>query len=146
MTPLPLPTDNLYKFCAITGIVIIGFSIFYFDKIVRDLVDRREEIQLAIEKAKIEISGEESQAISTVASVGKDGQIHVTQTIRLQVLEIDDRKKKAAQLLSRETWTERGTIGSLIFGVMMSVFGFVKWWGIQRLQDKILRAEAAKYS
>lgn len=144
MTPLPLPTDNLYKFCAITGIVIIGFSIFYFDKVVRDLVDRREAIQLAIEKAKIEISGEESQAISTVASVGKDGQIHVTQTIRL--LEIDHRKKEAAQLLWRETWTERGAIGSLIFGVMMSVFGFVKWWGIQRLQDKILRAEAAKYS
>lgn len=149
MTPLPLPTDNLYKFCAITGIVIIGFSIFYFDKVVRELVDRREAIQLAIEKAKIEISGEERQItsgeepqISTAVSVGKDGKIHVTQTL---LIEIDQNKKKAERLLRRETWTERGAIGSLVFGVMISVFGFVKWWGIQRLQDKILRAEAAKY-
>jgi len=55
MTPLPtLPTDNLYKFCAISGLAIILVSGYASWSITNALFKLKNQQTLAIEKAALE--------------------------------------------------------------------------------------------
>src|SRR6266496_1217231 len=52
--PLPLPTDNLYKFYALTGLAIFLFSLYVGWQFSEDLHRRMNAASLAVNKAKIE--------------------------------------------------------------------------------------------
>ncbi len=55
MTPLPpLPTDNLYKFCALTGLAMILVSSYASWSITNQLFNLERQQELAVEKAIIE--------------------------------------------------------------------------------------------
>ena len=52
--PLPLPTDNLYKFCALTGVAMVLFSYYTAWRFSDDLLRRMNATSLASKKAQIE--------------------------------------------------------------------------------------------
>src|SRR5438094_4499421 len=51
---LPLPTDNLYKFYALTGVAIVLLTFYTVNRLSDDLLQRVNAASLAVEKAEIE--------------------------------------------------------------------------------------------
>jgi hypothetical protein len=54
MTPLPLPTDNLYKFCALSGLAMIAVSLYASWSITENLFKLQAQQALASAKADVE--------------------------------------------------------------------------------------------
>ncbi|MEA3189088.1 MAG: hypothetical protein QOD99_2918 [Chthoniobacter sp.] len=54
MNPIPLPTNNLYKFCAIAGITLILVSLYGSWKVTHELFTLENEQALALEKGRVE--------------------------------------------------------------------------------------------
>ena len=74
MNPLPsLPTDNLYKFCAISGLVIVIFVGYTTWQKWSDLRQRGEAIEAEAEAMKLSVGWwqtlerERSEALKTLA-------------------------------------------------------------------------------
>ena len=54
MNVLPPPTDNLYKFCAITGVLIILASVYFPFVLAEDLSSKVTSAEVSMDKAVIE--------------------------------------------------------------------------------------------
>lgn len=54
MNPLPLPTDNLYKFCALAGLALIFFSLWASWSATNQLFKLQGQQELANDRANIE--------------------------------------------------------------------------------------------
>ena len=173
MNPLPLPTDNLYKFCALTGVLLAAFCAYIAWTKSDDLVRRANDLQLAQEKVvieteylsakikRVEDAIENFKSQLTEEQSRKSGKVpipitsaefraHVDQLRDLlRDVQIKDAEKAA---LKREVNQASGRLhlilwfgwlGSIV-GVVMGIYGFSNWYAVQRLQDRLLESSVNK--
>jgi uncharacterized membrane protein len=153
MNPMPtfpnLPTDNLYKFFAISGlfIVILSVTIPYFQE--HDLAT--QAIQIQQDEA---ILSKELKYLQTEIDIAIDkGEILDLQNYvfeKLKALDIKvtelDTKKKLLQNLENEltNLSKYRTVGVSI-GVAILIIGFSLWYYcLQRYQDLIIKLQAVE--
>jgi hypothetical protein len=171
--PLPLPTDNLYKFYALTGVAIVLLTLYAVNRLTDDLLHRVNAATLAVDKAEIESDflkhrkdrikeiGNDAKAQLSGQATDTQGRVplHVSEEelekMIVQTEELDrDFHLKVAEVHSatREiTQAQRfltfvrivGTV-LVIVGVLLASHGFRKWKVIQQMQDKALARQFAE--
>lgn len=142
------PTDNLYKFLAISGIGIILTSVLYAQTFVYKLQDQVIELDGAFNELDYESTLLEKQ-ISVLESAAEPSEsdfrsaqaankkLHLKKIQIKTKFELLKAKRTQADELLRNSY-----IGSLV-GLLMSFFGFSSWYlKVQRYQDRVLATEA----
>jgi len=183
------PTDNLYKFCAIVGIILVVFNSYYnlemkietgneltkligeqkklliksknheenlieFKKILKNDLQNKsqltEEVKHHIKLAEqnklskeelIEISSKIDKSLndkeftkkidSINKIIKKEGQALEFEKIEIETKhELISRQETRTEIYSTYMWF------GIITGLILSVFGFVNWWKIQKEIDK----------
>lgn len=173
MNLLPsLPTDNLYKFCAISGIVIVMFVGYTTWQKWSELRQRGESIQAEADAVKLSVpwwqmlEKERSEALKDLAKNDPttptimlngdpiprdqfwkflDRREKDIETGRLKIVDTMASAKKTMSLeqeLNRMLWVADGTI---VFGLFLMGYGFWNWRTIQLKQDRVLEMELKKY-
>ena len=171
--PLP-PTDNLYKFMAITGTIILILITFFLIWLRVLLFEYKKENDLYISKISIDakvseikfkrenIDNDSNQYISEWLS-GFDNKEKALNSLNEIELNIMDRKKELENIPtddSAELMVERlNYVGwysifkvITIFGVFITVLGYALWWDKQQkimdqlavLNVKLKRQEVGK--
>ncbi len=116
---IPLPTDNLYKFFALFGLVILIFSLGATIYIVKEA--NVQLIDVAIQLDSANTKGLSDKTISII-----EGYREVI---------ISDREGFKDLL-----------VGLAIFGTALGLFGFSKWiTKIQPIQDELVALQVEKY-
>jgi hypothetical protein len=152
-SPTP-PTDNLYKFTALSGVVILGFSVFYPLSEMRTLAISQSDIlseQLSLNedlKRTIKEINERKELVGLVP-------IEKLQSDLNEMKKLLDKKRQEANLLKlkkeRLTVSQRfleiylalSVIGTIV-GLGLSCFGFFFWYKrVQIFQDMQIRREAS---
>jgi hypothetical protein len=159
MTPLPVPTDNLYKFCAITGVVLIVLSSYAAWQRFDELSKREIALEIAlkrndIDKAFVDIDAELAKSDLENSKLENDRN-NFEERSRLLKDKIakgfadtkagwKDAEQNVATakellLLNSElkvtAWV--GGVGCL-FGMIIGGYGFYNWRRLQLLQDSVL--------
>lgn len=173
MNLLPsLPTDNLYKFCAISGIVIVMFVGYTTWQKWSELRQKSESIQAEGDAEKLSVGWwqmlekERSEALKNLAKIDPttptimlngdpiprdqfwnflDRREKDIETGRGKIVDIMATLKKTMSLereLNQMLWVAGGFI---VFGLFLMVYGFWNWRTIQLKQDKLLEMELKKY-
>lgn len=155
------PTDNLYKFCAISGLIIFFFSFYYpFTKIQNIQLDTinlekeneifnidNEYLQRKIDTMKIQIEAAINENLDDLAYVQK------YPDHKNKIEEIDEniknqRKKqiyinKNVSIIKKNFfWLDvYNTLGIFppIVGVFIAIYGFAKWHKTQKMIDEKLK-------
>ncbi|MCG8016839.1 MAG: hypothetical protein JAY97_11535 [Candidatus Thiodiazotropha sp. 'RUGA'] len=167
-----LPTDNLYKFIALSGLIVMLFSIYILETKTSDLEDKVyateiEQAQLTIEikalqKKTVELNEIvnntinehnecSSQAIDQMVVRYSDAEIKkmindtedATLQINLKVAEKKITLKRQTQLINQ--LRDLLFLGRIYiwFGFLVSIFGFTLWYyRVQRPLDTKLRMGA----
>jgi hypothetical protein len=119
---VPLPTDNIYKFYALFGLLLLIFgvgSILYVTKSTNDLVFE-DGVELATLKA------------NTARSVAEE--------TRFKLLE-----RKLEVALQDKNTLSTGISVIIAFGIVMMVSGFWKWHTkVQPIQDEMAKLSLEK--
>ena len=153
-----LPTDNLYKFCAITGLIIMGASLYFPIVPFTDVRKKRIEWQGAFDEAQRRmdnLTAAYNQRLKELSDAGKTVDSPESVAERDRFLKLSDNETKAIYALFREAekadidinnlkLLRYGAIGFFIPGLGIAIYGFWNWRLIQLLQDRILKAEAEK--
>src|SRR5947209_1014418 len=167
MNPLPsLPTDNLYKFCAISGLVIVIFVGYTTWQKWSDLRQRGEAIEAEAEAMKLSVGWwqtlerERSEALKTLAKSDPtmptivlngdpiprdqfwnylDNREKEIETGRLKTVDSVARFGKIVSLQQEMIWMLWVAGGSIAFGLLLMGYGFWNWRAIQLKQDTLLR-------
>ena len=137
------PTDSLYKFMAVSGLLIICFSVIWPELRIYEL--EQQSIQL---KGEVNILRIETNNLNKdVERHNKDKSIEtLIEKQRLQEIKLEQLKTKAELGQLAVTNTRRMNrilyIGAAL-GLTLSFFGFILWyWRVQIWQDKAIRKEA----
>ncbi len=143
MNILQPPTDSLYKFMAVSGLLIICFSVIWPELRIYEL--EQQSIQL---KGEVNILRIETNNLNKdVERHNKDKSIEtLIEKQRLQEIKLEQLKTKAELGQLAVTNTRRMNrilyIGAAL-GLTLSFFGFILWyWRVQIWQDKAIRKEA----
>ncbi|OGU81659.1 MAG: hypothetical protein A2W11_00445 [Ignavibacteria bacterium RBG_16_35_7] len=152
------PTDNLYKFIAIFGLVIFIVSYFYPTILYNKVLYQSAEINADLETLEQKITSQENlikflQKLSDKATnKNKDTIIKslFEEKVKLTTFnnELQETKKKHYILTSKtdewEHWADLALWSQVIGGLMM-ILGFYFWYfKLQRYQDIIIKNEAMK--
>ncbi|SRR6266487_1149843 len=170
--PLPLPTDNLYKFYALTGVAVIALTFYSVGQLTDDLLRRVNAASLAAEKAEIEMdflkrltdqvekTVNDAKANLSDEDARKQGKIpfHISEEElrkmieRMNDLYRDFRLKLAEVHSATHEITEAqsylrfirivGTVCASA-GACFASYGFRKWRILQKMQDKALERQLA---
>ena len=160
MSPIPsLPTDNLYKFCAVAGSVAIVVSVLVAFQAWRDLLGQQFSMRTLVEEqADREFDYKIADAVSKPWWRTDDERAHpdveATKTAELEeqarrlktvVAESGKRLEAERDRLNRARY-DLGIIalGAGIFmllGVALVIYGFRKWHVLQLKQDQLLELE-----
>jgi len=172
MKPLPsLPTDNLYKFCAISGLVIVIFVGYTTWQKWSDLRQRGEAIEAEAEAMKLSVGWwqtlerERSEALKTLAKSDPtmptivlngdpiprdqfwnylDNREKEIETGRLKTVDSVARFGKIVSLQQEMIWMLWVAGGSIAFGLLLMGYGFWNWRAIQLKQDTLLEMQLKK--
>lgn len=143
-----IPTDNLYKFMALSGLAIALISFFLPMKQVRDIemeiVEIQEQARLLNEKndfldiKKGIIERLKSAPAEEAEKIFIERQQLVLESVRILA------KLERVKFLKDEIKNLKTIIGLLSgLGVFLSVLGFILWYQkVQRYQDKVLKDNA----
>jgi len=151
-----LPTDNLYKFLAIAGLVIIVLSVVGPWSRYEQLTPKTIEVETQVSTHKREIVSVESAIMRTEEEL-KKAKTQKERELLLARAEELQKQKRQLQIMISEIAGKRtllqhlqervalyfvvGTY-SLVFGVIVSIVGFVLWYRrVQRYQDGILKQQ-----
>lgn len=131
-----VPTDNLYKFCAIFGFSFALATFVYADFMENET--RKLLVEWSIE-AKTKQFDFEKQALT-------DGGKCLVDTYKQKELTLAILDTKSQYLLAQakraENYASLRNFGAPS-GLVISLFGFITWYfRIQRYQDRILKKEA----
>jgi len=181
-----LPTDNLYKFIAISGLSILGLTIYFPSKAINDYTLKYSEYVTAQEKVTIEVQrmGEEYKELAETAKsiadsrektaaalnkaisnikLGKPYHIppkeeknlfsdHLANSKRLKMFEYDIKlkdaelagKKRELDIIASNIKTaEMVMYSGSIIGFILTLLGFILWYGkVQKQQDILLTQQA----
>lgn len=150
MTPIPsLPTDNLYKFAAISGLFLFAVGLLAPIVITNSLLnytaERADKVDTRITEGMIRI-GELAQ---------KDELSKEERAAQIQRMADDFAQRIAAEqlLLAKHIGAQKEIANQQIFvlqcagwvGFAASMLGFAMWYlRVQSLQDRILKLESEK--
>jgi hypothetical protein len=170
MGPLPLPTDNLYKFCALTGVAVILFSLYAGWRFSDDLRRRMNTASLAAKKAEIEmdflkdLTGRTEKTVNDLKvnqsdeDIYKEGKVplHISseelrkgvervhelyRDMRLKLAEVDSANDEIYKAGTNINLVRFGSLFLLIVGNTLAFYGFRKWFALQKMQDKALERQ-----
>jgi hypothetical protein len=163
MEPFPLPTDNLYKFCALVGVVVIGLCLYRSSNLKHEYAIREIELGAATQRADLE-----KTALQTLIDEGlkevkaleagkiptqKDSEVlenkrreaeRLTKEFALRNIEVISLTKQLTLIIKDRTELLFEAFIAFIAGGFLSVYGFVNWRKLQQQQDKLLAAAVAK--
>ena len=173
MNLLPsLPTDNLYKFCAISGIVIVLFVGYTTWQKWSDLRQREESILAEGDAVKLsvfwwqQLERERSGALKALAKSDPtmptimlggdpiprdhfwnylDSREKEIETGRLKVVDTMATLNKTISLRQEMNWMLLVSGGTAVFGLILLGYGFWNWRTIQLKQDRVLEMELKKH-
>jgi hypothetical protein len=119
---IPLPTDNIYKFYALFGLLLVIFgigSIIYVSKSMNDLV-----FEIAVEYQTLK-----ADPVRTAS-----------QEARFQILQ------KRFEMAQNDKTYAVGSLSAVIgIGILMMLYGFQKWHTeVQPIQDEMVRLNLKK--
>lgn len=172
MNFLPLPTDNLYKFCALVGIVIVGTAIYWEQGLLENVHERAVSLNLELDKAGVELEYSQdltkvlrrtldnTQAKRSAEDSLKEGKVLVNITeadllksadrlrelgrdMQLKGVEMTSAREELERQKQRSTraiWT--GAAYEMIGG-LLALYGFWKWYVLQKKQDALLDRQIA---
>lgn len=143
------PTDNLYKFISIAGLVLFFISIsFPFSK-ASNLAVKQAELWGQYERLKVDAQSLNGELMVAVADLNKVTQSQYKelqqkfQNQNVKRTEVETNEKVVAvfrQEIRFYTWI--GIIGATV-GFFMAVTGFVFWYKrVQKFEDAILQKKA----
>jgi hypothetical protein len=151
--PLPaLPTDNLYKFVAISGLVLVVVGVIVPIRLQTD-IERRLAPMVAGLAAATEHMVAMSRALDPRPTDGAATGLRITpmeqEAIDKTGAEADRLMKLAedagfspVELRAAKRWIQV-SISAGLAGVVMMGIGFGLWYGkVQKYQDQLLKAEA----
>lgn len=124
---LNLPTDNLYKLSALSGLIILFFSMYYPAAKILDISLEMADIEARIEFLKI--NRESNYLYIDSLDVNKEIYL-IGKQINHNLLKTEFIRKY--HLMS---------LFGCIFGIIISFWGFLKWYKIQKVQDLILEKQ-----
>jgi hypothetical protein len=136
-----LPTDNLYKFLALTGIIILIFSIAVTEIRLTELesesdyyLTQKGELYFDIQSLNSDLDRITDKEIFELKRLKNE--------IRIRVFKLS-RTKELLLKKSKQTRTVfRWSIFGVLSGLLISVFGFVLWYNrVQRYLDYKLKLE-----
>jgi hypothetical protein len=167
MGPFPLPTDNLYKFCALVGVVVIGLCLYRSFNLKHEYAIREIELGAATQRADLEKTALQT-LIDKVGAELKEGEASVeagTTPAQRDSEALKNKHREAERLVREYTLRNIEVISlakqltlivkdriellfeafiALIAGGVLSVYGFAKWWKLQQQQDRLLAAAVEK--
>jgi len=158
------PTDSLYKFCAISGTIILAVSIYYPESLRREVRRYRIEVKAELKALQVDLDSaddniKEQELIikEALAAANKGESTMSVSAVRALTRELKEAtaqlKKSSIQSLAKgEKLTllndELITIDALAattfgLGFAMALLGFIFWYAlVQRYQDKKIKADA----
>jgi hypothetical protein len=143
---LNLPTDNLYKFLAISGLIITLFSFYYPFQKLHELQFLMIEIPSEAELLEfqnqylrgrvnyLEERHKKEEDLSKKQAIYDDSYKSEIELKKILV-NIESNKKKLSVLLIEHQIYKGVSIIGVIFGVLLMVFGF-RWW-YQKIQKPL---------
>ena len=148
MNFIPLPTDNLYKFTALSGLAILLFSLAYPIRLVVDL-----ELKAAQTSGHIEATTHELKKVDRLLAELESSKVPTREELNVlhekrdvaQMSHYQDLSAKNELLVLR---AELNAIRSVArigvwLGSLMSVIGFYLWYfRVQRPADRIASRQA----
>lgn len=160
MAPLPLPTDNLYKFCALTGVVLLVLFFWKtselkdeyaaksieFDSVSQKLAIEQKILEATLEKRRAELSELEKAISAGNPSTDKIQEVtrktdESGRLVREQQLRSIDFKAVSSNLhLIMEHRFELLYVSIFVFigAGLLSIYGFKNWRRLQLKQDELL--------
>ncbi len=171
-----LPTDNLYKFLAIAGLIIVGFSMYYTETLLRTLERDNIDIatDLAVGKAEMEFWQSRKEKLENITknSIAQQQSRHKPDSNKLKLpysaqelkniedeteqlkrdLKITDAKilgklQKTKQLTSQFKETFFFVKILIVIGLILTTLGFLLWYlKVQMLLDRKLKNAVFKES
>ncbi len=137
-----VPTDNLYKFMAVSGIVIALFSASALYNWTNEAHDRSSKNLLTVMLLKAEIdtyTEKRRRAIETgerKAGTKQDHDIELREKFVPQLIQMERAKEESDRELDRLYSVYVIGIIGVILGFFLSVLGFRLWYlRVQRYQD-----------
>lgn len=147
-----LPTDNLYKFMALSGLFLFCFSLYFITTKVDALEERvyKDGIAYSEWKVKAEALEKEIDHLTTEKSLAAQKSIEVNESLKSKLLEhnINLAKVKHATLYSKNNLEQIKHYQQIGFwlkvvSLLLSIFGFALWYfRVQKYQDIALKNEA----
>ena len=139
MTPLQLPTDNLYKFCALSGLVMVILSVYTPMKNLYEI--GLQEIEIDYRLKLISLKSDDTQ-IRAEEGLIDETEARLQASERLQELaEIYYLNHKAEALLTQTGYLINVFFYGIGMGFILSTFGFYCWYfRIQKPADERVRA------
>jgi hypothetical protein len=136
-----LPTDNLYKFLALTGIIILIFSIAITEIRLTELESESDDYLTQKGELYFDI-----QSLNSDLDRITDKEIFELKRLKNEIRIREFKLSRTKELLlkkSKQTRTVfRWSIFGVLSGLLISVFGFVLWYNrVQRYLDYKLKLE-----
>ena len=142
MTIPRLPTDNLYKFVALSGVALLLVGLVASESGVATLLKQDALLTVAIEELNARVSAVGSNPEDAAEAVQLDALREVT-ALRDQIFEV----RRQSELKDLELGAVRRTLRiyriAEMSGAVLASVGFILWYRrVQRYQDAILKKRA----
>lgn len=146
--PSSIPTDNLYKFMAITGLVLIILSLYWYNKNLREIalesIELRSQVQLMAEKNFI--LDEKKKIVEAIKNSTSEEALAILNQRAELLREAPTITKRWEQLffMANEFKKQKWIIFAVIvLGVGITTVGFYLWYiRLQKYQDILMKKEA----
>lgn len=141
-----LPTDNLYKFIALSGLVILLFSVVYPYKLVTDLELKAVEAGTQVKLLELESAAIEREIY--VMEKEKEPARDEVEALRLRheqnkinSIKIEGEQERLSVLLKQLRTAFNSLMFGVLFGCVLAYIGFYLWYvRVQRPLDKERKA------
>jgi len=140
-----LPTDNLYKFIALVGVVVL-LAASYFPIIkARELRLAKIEIEgqmrlLEIEVQHLQDTSKQLGSNETIGDCNREELVGKAYKLKMKNEEIKTNSKKVEVIGIDYELIRKIQVAGMILGFILSAFGFFLWYfRIQKYQDKQLK-------
>ena len=140
-----LPTDNLYKFIALVGVVVL-LAASYFPIIkARELRLAKIEIEgqmrlLEIEVQHLQDTTKQLGSNETIGDCNREELVGKAYKLKMKNEEIKTNSKKVEVIGIDYELIRKIQVAGMILGFILSAFGFFLWYfRIQKYQDKQLK-------
>jgi hypothetical protein len=149
--PEYIPTDNLYKFIAIFGLIIFVLAIIYPRKALNELYLQGLEIHgqikiIELQKDSIEKKIESLTLLDKRMFEEREECLKDSFNLQLKTQELDNLNERNCYLVKEHKSYLKYSCAGIIIGIIMIFLGFTLWYfRLQVYQDKIIKKEASEY-